>query len=159
MNVGTLKQSAELNHYNTEPAPAQGCFEKCQENHSAELLAYHDQEMLANIMNILSLLLLAKEKFSGSNFPAKENLKTLSTACGWHCRSIRIEPQSGFPEVKSESVPGDFQGIGTCHIPHQPRSASFFVLFPERFPRNWDLSVLCFSRSSSFLVYPSFLPP
>lgn len=49
--------------------------------------------MLAIIVNILICLFLAKEKLPVSNFPAKENLKTLSTACGRHCRSTQMEFQ------------------------------------------------------------------
>ena len=58
--------------------------------------------MLAIIVSILICLFLAKEKFSVRNFPAKENLKTLSTACGWHCRSTQMEFQ--LPEGGSLSL-------------------------------------------------------
>lgn len=76
-NFQTFLMSPET-HY--DYLPHKVILKKCQENHSSGLLANHVQEIPAIIMNILICLLLAQEPVSGSNFRAKENLKTPSPA-------------------------------------------------------------------------------
>lgn len=107
---------------------ARGDFEKFQENHSSELLAA--QEILAVIMNILICLLLVKETFSGSNFPAKEHLKTSSIASGWRCSSTQTVTAS-FSEVK------DFQGTETGRLRRSPGTPPSHTASPARAPSSW----------------------
>lgn len=109
---------------------AQGDFEKFQENHSSELLAYCAQEILAVIMNILICLLLVKETFSGSNFPAKEPLKTPSIASGWRCSSTQRVTAS-FSEMK------DFQATGTGGLRRSPGTPPSRTANPARAPSSW----------------------
>lgn len=96
-----FRQTAMELHYVTRDlhnttSTAQGYFEKARKITQQSPCHIYAQEILAITMNIIICLLLAKEMVSGSNFPAKEYLKTPSTACGWHCRSTQTEAQLAF---------------------------------------------------------------